>query len=157
MYLTVCPPCGPGHDSSVGELCISLSVLPVARVMIAQWENECISLSVLFVVRGQFPAMAKYFKGYFPVDHTLPTPSGPAWQKMAQSPLNGTTQLADSEEEGRSPTMDWQTMTEVNKKMIERPDDTDTESLTPLTPLTPLQNMINHVSLSAVCVVKVVP
>jgi len=25
--------------------CISLSVLSVARVMIAQWENECISLS----------------------------------------------------------------------------------------------------------------
>jgi len=32
MYLTVCP-------------------LPVARVMIAQWENECISLSVLPVAR----------------------------------------------------------------------------------------------------------
>ena len=29
--------------------CISLSVLSVARVMIAQWENECISLSVLSV------------------------------------------------------------------------------------------------------------
>jgi len=31
--------------------CISLSVLSVARVMIAQWENECISLSVLSVAR----------------------------------------------------------------------------------------------------------
>jgi len=61
----------PGHDSSVGEWmyltvsplygrvmiaqwkneCISLSVLPVARVMIAQWENECISLSVLSMAR----------------------------------------------------------------------------------------------------------
>ena len=29
--------------------CISLSVLSVARVMIAQWKNECISLSVLSV------------------------------------------------------------------------------------------------------------
>ena len=27
--------------------CISLSVLSVARVMVAQWENECISVSVL--------------------------------------------------------------------------------------------------------------
>jgi len=27
--------------------CISLSVLPMVQVMIAQWENECISLSVL--------------------------------------------------------------------------------------------------------------
>ena len=27
--------------------CISLSVLSMARVMIIQWENECISLSVL--------------------------------------------------------------------------------------------------------------
>jgi len=33
--------------------CISLSVLPVTRAMIAQWENECISLSVLPVA----PAM----------------------------------------------------------------------------------------------------
>ena len=40
MYLTVCPLCGPGHDSSVGEKCILLSVLPVALVMIAQWGNE---------------------------------------------------------------------------------------------------------------------
>ena len=29
--------------------CISLSVLSVAQVMIAQWENECISVSVLSV------------------------------------------------------------------------------------------------------------
>ena len=62
---------GPGHDSSVGEWinltdcplqaqvmiaqweneCISLSVLPVAWVRIVQWENECISLSVLSVAR----------------------------------------------------------------------------------------------------------
>jgi len=31
--------------------CISLTVLSVARVMIAQWENECISLTVLSVAR----------------------------------------------------------------------------------------------------------
>ena len=33
--------------------CISLSVLSVARVMIAQWENECISQSVLSLWPGQ--------------------------------------------------------------------------------------------------------
>jgi len=31
--------------------CISLSILSVARVMIAQWENECISLSILSPTR----------------------------------------------------------------------------------------------------------
>ena len=41
----------------------SLSVLPVARVMVAQWDS---SLSVLPVARVQFPAMAEYFKGFFP-------------------------------------------------------------------------------------------
>jgi len=46
--------------------CISLSVLPVARVMIAQWENGCISLSVLSMARVQFPAVAEMFKGFFP-------------------------------------------------------------------------------------------
>jgi len=44
MYLTVCRLHGPGYGSSVGE-CISLSVLSMGQVMIAQWENECISLS----------------------------------------------------------------------------------------------------------------
>jgi len=39
-------------------------------------------------------------------DHTLPTRPEPAWQKMAQSPLNDTTQPVDNEEEGRSSTMD---------------------------------------------------
>jgi len=32
--------------------------------------------------------------------HTLPTRPEPAWQKMAQSPFNNTTQPVDSEEEG---------------------------------------------------------
>jgi len=34
-------------------------------------------------------------------EHTLPTRPEPAWQKMAQSPLNGTTQPVDSEEESQ--------------------------------------------------------
>jgi len=38
-------------------------------------------------------------------DYTLPIRPELAWQKMAQSPLNGTTQPVDIEEEGRSPTM----------------------------------------------------
>jgi len=38
-------------------------------------------------------------------DGTLPTHPEPAWQKMAQSPLNDTTQPVDIEEEGRNPTM----------------------------------------------------
>jgi len=49
MHLTVSPlpvawAMRPQWDSS-------LSVLSVARVMIAQWENECMSLSVLPVAR----------------------------------------------------------------------------------------------------------
>ena len=35
----------------------------MAQVMIAQWENECISLSVLSVARVQFLALAEYSKG----------------------------------------------------------------------------------------------
>ena len=38
----------------------------------------------------------------------------PAWQKMAQSPLDGTTQPVDSEEEGRSPTTDRRWLIEKN-------------------------------------------
>ena len=34
--------------------------------MIAQWENECFSLSVLSIARVQLPAIAEYFKGFFP-------------------------------------------------------------------------------------------
>jgi len=71
--------------------------------MIAQWDS---SLSVLPVARVQFPATAEYFKGFFPADRTLSTRPEPAWQKMAQSPLKNTTQPVDSEEEGRSSTMD---------------------------------------------------
>jgi len=39
-------------------------------------------------------------------DRTLSTRPEPAWQKPAQSPLNGTTWPVDSEEEGRSSPMD---------------------------------------------------
>ena len=46
--------------------CISLSVLSMGLIMIAQWEYECISLSILPVARVQFPATAEYFKGFFP-------------------------------------------------------------------------------------------
>ena len=56
-----------------------------APVMIAQWDS---SLSVLPVSRVQFPAMAEYFKGFSLADRTLRTRPEPAWQKMAQSPLN---------------------------------------------------------------------
>jgi len=34
--------------------------------MIAQWDNYCISLSVLPEARVHFPAVAEYFKGFFP-------------------------------------------------------------------------------------------
>ena len=68
----------------------------MARVIIAQWENKCISLSVLPVAQVQFPAMAEYFKGFSLADYILPTRPEPAWQKVAQSPLNGTAQTLKS-------------------------------------------------------------
>jgi len=34
-------------------------------IMIAQWENSCIPLSVLFIAWVQFPVVAEYFKGFF--------------------------------------------------------------------------------------------
>jgi len=86
---------------------VSLSVLSVALVMIAQWENERVSLFVLSVAQILF--LAEHFRHAFLLtDHTLPARSEPAWQKMAQSPLIGTIKPVDIEEEGRSPTMDRQ-------------------------------------------------
>jgi len=41
-------------------------------------------------------------------DHTLPTRPEPVWQKIDQSPLNGTTQTVDIEEEGLRPTVNGQ-------------------------------------------------
>jgi len=58
--------------------------------------------------------MAEYFKGFSLADHTLPTRPEPAWQTMAQSPLNDTTPPVDSEEEGRSSTMNRQWLIEKN-------------------------------------------
>jgi len=48
------------------------------------------------------------FQGIFHwlILYTLPTCPEPAWQNMAQSPLNGTTQPVKIEEEGWSPAMD---------------------------------------------------
>jgi len=42
-------------------------------VTIAQWENECIALSVLSMARVQLHAVVEYFKGIFPwpITHTL--------------------------------------------------------------------------------------
>ena len=38
---------------------LALSVLSVARVMIAQWENECVSLSVLSMTPGHDSSMGE--------------------------------------------------------------------------------------------------
>jgi len=46
--------------------CISQSVLLLGLVSIAQWENKCISLSVLPVARVQFPCShGGVFQEYF--------------------------------------------------------------------------------------------
>jgi len=39
--------------------------IPNKPVMMAQWENECISLSVFCIARVQYPAVAEYLKGFF--------------------------------------------------------------------------------------------
>jgi len=49
MNLLVCLLCGPAHWENEH---ISLPVLYVVRVMITQWENECISLSALSMARA---------------------------------------------------------------------------------------------------------
>jgi len=58
MYLTVCPLRHPGHDMTAQweKECIPLSVLSMVLVLIAQRENECVSLSVLSMTRVQFRA-----------------------------------------------------------------------------------------------------
>jgi len=63
-------------------------------------------LTVRFMAWVQFPAMVEYFKGFFLVDHNLRTRPEPALQKMAQSPVNSTTQSVGIEAEGRNPTTD---------------------------------------------------
>jgi len=77
--------------------------------MIAQWVNDWISLSVLSVARVQFPCRQGgvfQLREFSLTDDTLPTHPKPARQKIAQAPLNDTTQPVDSEEEGRSSTTD---------------------------------------------------
>jgi len=70
--------------------------------LIAQWDYVCVPLSGLCMARGSIPGCGRVFQGILSrTDHTLPTPPEPA-----QSPLNGTTQPVDIEEEGQSPTMD---------------------------------------------------
>jgi len=70
--------------------------------MIAQWDS---SLPVLpLVMIAQWDSLKKFSLA----DHTLSTRPEPAWQKMAQSPLNDTTQPVGNEEKGRSPTTDRQ-------------------------------------------------
>ena len=49
------------------------------------------------LLRGPGQSISKDFSM---VDPTQPTRSEPVWQKMAQSPFNGTIQPADMEEEG---------------------------------------------------------
>ena len=58
MYLTVCTPRSPGHGSQWENECISLSVLPVARVMVASGR---MNVSGPLHARVRFPAMAQYF------------------------------------------------------------------------------------------------
>ena len=65
----------------------------MAWVMIAQWENECISLPVLSVAQVRFPVVAEYCKGFSLVNHTRPAHPEQAWQKMAQSSFNDTCEL----------------------------------------------------------------
>jgi len=85
--------------------CITLPVLSMAQVMIAQWEKN-VSHCPLHG-SGSIPGHGRVFQGISLADHTLPTRPQPALQKMAQS-HNSTTQPVDIEEEGQSPTMDRQ-------------------------------------------------
>jgi len=61
-----------------------------------------------------------FLLGCYMADRTLPTRPEPAWQKMAQSPLNDTTQPVDSEGEGQSSTMDRQWLIEKKKKNMDK-------------------------------------
>jgi len=93
--------------------CISLSILPVARVMIAQWENECISLSSPWPGFNSRPWWS-ISTDFSLADHTLPTRLEPVLQKMAQSPLNGTTQPVENRG-GRPQSNHGQTMAEIKR------------------------------------------
>jgi len=75
-------------------------------VMIAQWKNKCISLSVLPVARVRFPTTVEHFKGFFADWSHSANPS------LASVAENGSIfpqwhrTTCDIEEEGRSPTTD---------------------------------------------------
>jgi len=72
--------------------------------MMAQWENKCISQSVLPMAWFNSQPWRSISREISLADHTLPTHPESAWQKRAQSPLDGTTQPVDIEEKGRNPT-----------------------------------------------------
>jgi len=90
-------------NTPVPPLFVPLTVTVLESVIIAQWDS---SLSVLPVARVNSQPRRSISRDFSLADHTLPTRPEPAWQKIAQSPLNDTTQPVDSEEEGRSPTTD---------------------------------------------------
>jgi len=54
-------------------------VINPAVAITSQWENKFVSMSILSVALVKIPAMVEYFKGLFLADHTLSTPSEPAW------------------------------------------------------------------------------
>ena len=58
------------------------------------------SPSVLPVARSQFRPWRSISRDFSLAYHTLPTRPEPARQKKTQSPLHGTTQPVDIEEEG---------------------------------------------------------
>ena len=106
MYLTVCPLHGPGYDSSVGEQ-INLTVCPLHGPGYDSSVGERMNLTVCPPCGpGSIPMQPwrSLPRSFSLTDRTPPTRPESAWQKMAQSPLNGTTQPVDSEEDGQSPT-----------------------------------------------------
>jgi len=73
---------------------------------IAQREMECIALSACPPRGpGSIPSHGRIFRGISLADDIPPTRPQPAWQKMAQSPLNDTTEL--SEQRGGRPKLNY--------------------------------------------------
>jgi len=94
-------------------------------VMIPHWENECISPRVCHLCGlGSIPSHSGEFQGSFPWLITLyqPVLSHAVWLKMVQSPLNGTTQLVDVEEEGQRPFTDRQWLAKKWQLQISKTD-----------------------------------
>jgi len=63
------------------------------------------------------PSHGGVFQGFSLPDQTLRIRPEPVRQKMAQSPLNDTTQPVDIEEKGRNPTMDRQLQWLIKRKL----------------------------------------